>query len=267
MMPTEHNIFTVPPLMKALNFLRFELFLLTHSNASGLAILFVLGWIAHSDGDTEFEEARAIYNIGLDAKHPRKDIKTLLQLVEHRNIKSLQLALEVIRNRLSPTDSKLFLELAIGIAIADGALMPSESYILQFIADLFNVNKKELERMFSNITGKHMHAPDDYSSATFWNIHFKEAPRYKNHKKQHQGEQKQQWQSSQSHPQTKIERAYKILGLTQSATEKDVKDAYRKLAMQNHPDRFASLGAEAVSAATIRFQKIKEAYEHIEKNA
>ena len=47
---------------------------------------------------------------------------------------------------------------------------------------------------------------------------------------------------------------YKILGLTNGATDEEVKQAYRKLAMIHHPDR----GGDAEE-----FKKIKEAYEMI----
>ncbi|HEY7503832.1 MAG TPA: molecular chaperone DnaJ [Gemmatimonadales bacterium] len=48
---------------------------------------------------------------------------------------------------------------------------------------------------------------------------------------------------------------YALLGVPRECTEADVKKAYRKLAMEYHPDRNSSPGAEA------RFKEITEAYE------
>ena len=48
---------------------------------------------------------------------------------------------------------------------------------------------------------------------------------------------------------------YALLGVTREATEADIKKAYRKLAMEFHPDRNSSADAEA------RFKEITEAYE------
>lgn len=48
---------------------------------------------------------------------------------------------------------------------------------------------------------------------------------------------------------------YEVLGVGRSASEDDLKKAYRRLAMQYHPDRNASPDAEA------RFKEISEAYE------
>lgn len=50
---------------------------------------------------------------------------------------------------------------------------------------------------------------------------------------------------------------YEVLGLTQDASLQDIKKAYRKLAVQHHPDR--NIGNE--EDATVKFREIGEAYE------
>lgn len=59
--------------------------------------------------------------------------------------------------------------------------------------------------------------------------------------------------------------AYSTLGIQKSATDQDVKAAYRKLAREHHPDKFASMGEQHQKAANDKFQKIQEAYEVIKK--
>src|ERR1043165_2597508 len=49
---------------------------------------------------------------------------------------------------------------------------------------------------------------------------------------------------------------YEVLGVAKSATEADVKKAYRKLAMECHPDR-----NNGDKAAEERFKLVTEAYE------
>ena len=59
--------------------------------------------------------------------------------------------------------------------------------------------------------------------------------------------------------------AYTILGIDASATDEEVKKAYREMAKKNHPDLVSNLGEEVRKAAEKKFQEINEAYETIKK--
>ncbi len=59
--------------------------------------------------------------------------------------------------------------------------------------------------------------------------------------------------------------AYTILGVDASATDEEVKKAYREMAKKNHPDLVSNLGEEVHQAAEKKFQEINEAYETIKK--
>ena len=61
------------------------------------------------------------------------------------------------------------------------------------------------------------------------------------------------------------ESAYKILGISSSATDEEVKIAYREMAKKYHPDKVSHLGEEVKKAAEDKFQKVNEAYEAIKK--
>ncbi len=58
---------------------------------------------------------------------------------------------------------------------------------------------------------------------------------------------------------------YIILGIEETASDEEVKKAYRKMATTFHPDKVASMGEEHQKGAKEKFQKIQEAYEAIKK--
>lgn len=59
--------------------------------------------------------------------------------------------------------------------------------------------------------------------------------------------------------------AYKILEIDKSATEQEIKKAYRKMAKKFHPDKVIHLGKEHQVGAEEKFRQVQEAYEHIQK--
>ena len=60
--------------------------------------------------------------------------------------------------------------------------------------------------------------------------------------------------------------AYSILGINSTATDNEVKAAYRKMALKYHPDRVAKLGDDIYKSAEKKFQKINNAKELIYKS-
>ena len=63
----------------------------------------------------------------------------------------------------------------------------------------------------------------------------------------------------------KVDDAYTILGIDSSATDDEVKKAYREMAKKNHPDKVAYLGEDVRKAAEKKFQEINDAYDKIKK--
>ncbi len=63
----------------------------------------------------------------------------------------------------------------------------------------------------------------------------------------------------------KTDWAYDVLEIQPSASDEEVKKAYRKMAVKYHPDKVSYLGEEIQQAANEKFKKVNEAYQLISK--
>ena len=59
--------------------------------------------------------------------------------------------------------------------------------------------------------------------------------------------------------------AYRVLGITPDASDDEVKKAYRRLALEHHPDKVSALGEDIRKAAEKKFQEINAAKDKIFK--
>ena len=62
-----------------------------------------------------------------------------------------------------------------------------------------------------------------------------------------------------------LDSAYRVLGVSPSASDNEVKRAYRRLALEHHPDKVAALGEDIRRAAEKKFQEINQAKDLIWK--
>lgn len=60
-----------------------------------------------------------------------------------------------------------------------------------------------------------------------------------------------------------LDDAYRVLGVSPDATDAEVKAAFRRLTLQYHPDRVATLGDDVRRSAEQRFKEINEAKERV----
>lgn len=145
----------------------FEVLLARSNNPLGTSVLLVLAWIAASDGEVGAAERLQLEQIAQASEHG-SEIEALLRCAQRRDLGALQLACEIVHDHFSGDKATLFLEMAIGMAIADAALRPVENFILRFIADLIGIDRGKLNAVFMETTGRPIPDPSDPSSAAYW---------------------------------------------------------------------------------------------------
>lgn len=62
-----------------------------------------------------------------------------------------------------------------------------------------------------------------------------------------------------------IDAAYQVLEIEKSATDEEIKKAYKRMALKHHPDKVSQLGSDVQKAAEEKFKSVSQAYEKIKK--
>lgn len=124
---------------------------------------------------------------------------------------------------------RMFLEIQIQAALADGALHATETALLRRVATGLGFSPRQFEQVLRMIEG----------AAAWGRAATPAGPTLDDH--------------------------YKVLGVPRSASDAEVKRAYRRLMSQHHPDKLVAKGLpeEMMKLATERSQEIRRAYERV----
>jgi DnaJ like chaperone protein len=128
------------------------------------------------------------------------------------------------------------------ICAANGRIEKNENSLLLLYAQYVNIRSVDYQR-----------AKIYFSHAYQW-----EENSYNRRREEKRRENKETTQTSSAKGRAW---ALKILGLKEGATEEEIKKAYRKAALQYHPDRLTNASEAQVAKATEKFREICEAYE------
>ncbi|HBJ36803.1 MAG TPA: molecular chaperone DnaJ [Planctomycetaceae bacterium] len=220
---------------------RFAKVLSESGDALRLCVVAILSWIASSDGDVDDDEKELLAKFLTKSESQNQ---VAIEVGQRGSAEGLRLACQVI-TQMNAEQRELLVVLSMGMCLADGYLKPSESHILLFLVDLTGIGFHRLNQLFFDATGENFPDTSDVSSAVWWNKR-----------------QSQQSSTGATHSQKTME-SFAILGLNSNATIEEIKAAYLRLASIHHPDRFSSLGPEAVEAASKSFRRIKDAFDYL----
>lgn len=224
------------------------------------AMVLMLSWIASCDGKISEEELEGLRSIAATGRS-EASLNAVIEIALSGRIADLQLACEVLRE-LDAKHRRLMLQMAVGMALEDGVLTTAEGHIVRFIADVLSQSPAELDSLFREMTGEAFPAPADPSSVEWW-VGRQQRSRSRESNRESDDSTRAVPPPRTAAPDMRRLRDLAALGLDEDASVEQVRDAYRRMAKVHHPDRFASLGSEAVKAAEVSFRRIQAAYERL----
>lgn len=132
---------------------------------------------------------------------------------------------------------QMFAEILMHAAYADGNVHPAENQVLEKVRQVLGFSRQEFQHIEALVR----------NARHFGGGGFDQEPPVS--------------------AKASLNEAYEILGVPESASDAEVKKAYRRLMNQHHPDKLVSKGLpeEMVKLATEKTQEIKQAYELVKK--
>ena len=234
-------------------------------NELGVCTLLVLALVMLADEEEAPQERTLLNRIAESSGLEDIVIEDVILLAHERDVGSIELACDALREILDNESQRRFLELCVSMGIADGYIAIPEQHVLRFLADLFEVGPEEFQDLYRSVAGTDLPSMGDPSSPEWWAQQTSGKDGGRKSQESNTRQRSDRWGSS-GEKQTMSEkdrRAYAILGLDPGASQSEIKEAYRMLAKVHHPDRFEQVGEEATSAANERFRQINEAYNHL----
>ena len=189
----------------------------------------VMGYIAKMDGQVSASEVNMAKRVMEEMQLDQQQRVAAIGLFNEgkKNDFPLHEVLEQFRNKCGRRSRliRMFLQIQISAALADGRLDASEKDALYTIAQQLGIQQQIFEELLNSALhqmGSH-HDPED---------------------------------------------DHKTLGIEATASDAELKRAYRRLMQQNHPDKLVSQGLpeEMLRVATEKTQGIKSAYERIKES-
>jgi DnaJ like chaperone protein len=196
----------------------------------------VMGRIAKADGrvtEDEIQFARDVMmQMRLDESRKRQAIDFFTEGKEPdmdlaRVVKPLGI---MLKHR--PAVKLMFVEVLLQSAMADGEVSPSEMQVIEEVCEYLDFGAETVEEIIARVRAQrdfYQHGQAGVDSAVL------------------------------------LKDAYAVLGVAETATDAEVKKAYRRQMSQHHPDKLVSKGLpeEMIELAKEKSQEIQAAYERI----
>lgn len=196
----------------------------------------VMGRIAKADGRVTEDEIRfardvmAQMRLSEERKRQAIDLFTQGKEVEFDVVRVVKPLALLLRHR--PPVKLMFVEILLQAAMADGEVSPPEMAVIEEVCHLLDFGDDTVEEVISRVKAQrdfYQHGQAGVDSSVL------------------------------------LKDAYAVLGVDESATDAEVKKAYRRQMSQHHPDKLVAKGLpeEMIDLAKEKSQEIQAAYERI----
>lgn len=201
----------------------------------------VMGHLAKADGQVTTDEIDMARRVMTQMQLNPEQQKVAINLFNEGKQPDFPLdeALEQFRRECHRRHNliHMFLEILISTAMADGKMHEAEHQLLLHVATVMGVSAQAFEQLLRMVGAQQSY---------------------------------QQYANDPQQPPSarRLQEAYDILGVDKSASDAEIKKAYRRLMNQHHPDKLVAKGLpeEMMKLATEKTQEIKQAYEDIKQS-
>ncbi len=216
----------------------------TIQSAFFTAIFFMMGHISKVDGRVSHDEIHTAQHVMREMRLNPQQKKVAINLFEQGKTQHDQV--DAVLNQFREECHRrrnlmqMFMEILVMTALADEALHDREEKALWETAQILGFNRSEFRRILQTSQAQQ---------------------HYEKNRRQHS-------RRGYGNAQPSLSDAYTLLGITSSASDEDLKKAYRRQMNQHHPDKLVSKGLpqEMMDIANQKTQDIKAAYELIKQN-
>lgn len=205
----------------------------------------VMGHLAKVDGRVSEDEIAMARTIMQQMRLDETQQKFAVELFQRGKQADFQLdeILQQFRRECSRRRNllQMFIEILLHAAYADGTLHPQEKRLLSHVCQQLGFSPAEFH-MLDNMVRAQRAFNDDQT--------------HHDHR----------YQQPPPRPRAdRLQESYAMLGVNSTASDGDVKRAYRRMMNQHHPDKLVAKGLpeEMLKMATQKTQEIKAAYETI----
>ncbi len=210
-----------------------------------IALIVLIATVVKADGNVRRSELDYVKRFLLKnyGEEKGKQYLTMLRdLVKPERVIDIPAICNQIKQNTDYTTRYHMVDFLFGLAVSDNAYSPAENSVMREIAGGLGINTRDYVSMYTRHIGARFGGSnsDGYSGES--------------------GYSSSSRSTSYSQPHRD---PYKVLGIDSTATDEEVKKAYRRLAMKYHPDKVEGMGEEVKKNAEAQFREINEAYEQI----